>query len=145
MPATATAGRGYLLDVPVYLEPLQPTPNPRVIERWRRVGELRMAVSALIVCDALAQLEERDSKRVWAAWRALLEGRFRWVDVGSEVSAAFREIGAGSGGSAPEGFRRMDRVHGATARAHGLILATTRPAVFAGMPGVATEDWAQPL
>ncbi len=144
MAVNAVHGLGYLLDTPVYLEPLQPDPNRRVMENWRAVGESRMGVSALVVCDALAQIQARGSKRIWAAYHGLLEGRFPQVPVDASVVEAFMAILAKPGGGEGVGRRRLDLLHAATARAHGLIMATTRPAVYEAIPGLGVEDWSQP-
>lgn len=134
----------YLLDLSIYLEPLQPRPNPQVRAHWEQAGEDGLHVSALVEAEAQAVLNARGSRRAWKAWEQLLEGRFPILPLDAGAAATYGELDARcrSRGLAIEARALFQA---AVARRHGLILATARPTAFTGLEGVAVEDWTSPL
>jgi predicted nucleic acid-binding protein len=133
----------HLLDTSVYCQPLRKKPLPAVVARWKAIGDASLCVSVLCEAEVLQGLEVRGSDPLWDRYRSLLEGRLPVLDVTVEVARIYATI---AGGLIRGGKPRpvVDLLIAATARASGLVLATLNPRHFAGIEGLAVEDWSTP-
>ena len=130
----------HLLDTSVYCQPLKPAPLPSVVRRWRELGDAALAIS--VICDAELRygLDWSGSSRLQQQYEELLENRLPVLDVDTDVARHFARIKAGCRrrGLVASDF---DFLIAATAKAHGLILATLNAPHFRGIEGLPVEDW----
>ena len=132
----------HLLDTSVYCQPLKPRPLPPVQSRWRALGDEAVAISAVGGAELLYGLELKPSRKLNAQYEALLKGRLHLFPVDASVARCFAQIKAAAkrqGRACPD----LDFLIAATAKAHGLILATLNYRHFAGIEGLAVEDWSK--
>ena len=132
----------HLLDTSVYCQPLKPKPLPSVERRWRDLGDAALAISAICEAELLYGLEWKQSARLYAQYDRLLQNRLPVLAVDS---AAARIFGRLKPACRRNGFVAcdFDFLIAATAKAHGLVLATLNLRHFAGMEGLAVEDWSR--
>ena len=132
----------HLLDGSVYCQPIKPKPLVPVRERWIALGDDALAVSAICEAEVLYGLELKKSAKLGALYDGLLKERLRVLPVDSGVAKHFASLKAWTkvNGRSPTDF---DLLIAATARAHGLALATLNARHFQGLPGLAVEDWSQ--
>jgi predicted nucleic acid-binding protein len=130
----------HLLDTSVYSQRLRREPHPAVVKRWRALGDDALAVSAICEGELVFGLELKESERMWLEYRECLKGRLAFLPVDRNVVEAYGRLKASLWRvGKPRG--ELDLWIGATALSHRLILATLNARHFAGMPGVAVEDW----
>jgi predicted nucleic acid-binding protein len=130
----------HLLDTSVYCQPLRKKPAPAVVSRWQAIGDAALCVSVLCEAEVLQGLEAKGSERLWERYRTLIEGRLPVLDVTTEVARTYAAL---AGALIRSGRPRpvVDLLIAATARSSGLVLATLNPRHFAGIEGLAVEDW----
>jgi predicted nucleic acid-binding protein len=130
----------HLLDTSVYCQPIKPKPLASVRHRWTSLGDEALAISAIAETEVLYGLELKKSARLEALFDALLRGRLTVLPVDSGVARHFASLKAWAkaNGRAPSDF---DLLIAATAKGHGLTVATLNPRHFQGFPGLAEEDW----
>jgi len=130
----------HLLDTSVYCQPLKPKPLSSVEKRWRALGDEALTVSAICEAEVLYGLELKQSARLHSLYAQLLKGRIPVLPVDAAVAKTFSIMKATC---RRKGFcaSDFDLLIGATAKAHGLILATLNARHFRGMEGLAFEDW----
>ena len=132
----------HLLDTSVYCQPLKPKPVPSVQSRWRALGDEAVAISAVVEAELLYGLELKQSRKLTAQYDALLKDRLYLFPVDAEVARCFAKIKAAAkrrGHACPD----LNFIIAATAKAHGLILATLNYRHFADIEGLAAEDWSK--
>ena len=132
----------HLLDTSVYCQPLKPKPLPSVQSRWRALGDEVLAISAVCEAELLYGLELKQSRRLSAQYEALLKNRLHLFPVDAAVAQSFSKIKAAAkrkGHACPD----FDFLIAATAKVHNLILATVNYRHFAGIEGLAVEDWSK--
>ena len=132
----------HLLDTSVYCQPLKPKPVPSVQSRWRALGDDAVAISAVVEAELLYGLELKQSRKLTAQYDALLKDRLHLFPVDADVARCFAKIKAAAkrrGHACPD----LDFIIAATAKAHGLLLATLNYRHFAGIEGLAVEDWSK--
>jgi predicted nucleic acid-binding protein len=130
----------HLLDTSVYSQVLKPAPLPAVVRRWQQLGDDRLAISAICEAELLYGLALRGSARLYASYERVLKDRLQLLVVDRVVAAAFASAKAAQrnrGQMVPD----LDLLIAATAKAHGLVVATTNIKHFALLEGVAVEDW----
>lgn len=130
----------YLLDTSIYSQPLKPTPNPNVVARWKTLGDGPLAISVITEAELRYGLALKGSAKLDAAYAALLKGRFPVLPVDQVVGDVFAEMKATQqrmGKPVPD----LDLLIAATARAHGLIVATLNVRHFALIADIVVEDW----
>ena|ERR1051326_62952 len=130
----------HLLDTSVYSQPLRPAPLPSVVRRWQNLGDESLAISVICQAEILYGLELKQSQRLTSLYNHLLKDRLRVIAVDGAVAATFSRIKANcrkKGVSASD----FDFLIAATAKAHGLIIATVNFRHFSGIEGVGVEDW----
>ncbi len=130
----------HLLDTSVYCQPLKPRPIPEVERRWRDLGDDALAISVIGEAELLYGIELKQSARLHGLYGQLLRGRFIVLPVDTAVAKSFGQIKAAA---RKKGFAAsdFDFLIAATARTHGLILATLNIRHFEGLHGLAVEDW----
>jgi len=132
----------YLLDTSVFCQPIKDKPSPAALERWDEAGEASVCTSAVCVVEVLQGLEARQSRKYWRRYRELLAGRYPVLPFDVSAAAHFGKLAAAlrrAGSPKPA----IDLLIAATARRHGLTVATLNPRHFVGLPGVDVEDWSE--
>jgi predicted nucleic acid-binding protein len=133
----------HLLDTSVYSQPIRLRPLPSVMQRWKSLGDYRVAVSVVTISEVLYGLERSNSDRLRSAYHEILEGRLLAIPVNERVAAAFGLMKADQerlGRRVPD----LDLLIAATARVHGLVVATLDLRHFPLIEGVVVEDWSNP-
>ena len=132
----------HLLDTTVYCQPLRKKPLPKVVARWKSLGDTALCVSVLCEAEVLRGLEAKSSPRLWDRYRNLLEGRLPILEVTVEVARSYASL---AGPLIRNGNPRpvVDLMIAATAKRSGLILATLNARHFEGIEGLAVEDWSR--
>ena len=130
----------HLLDTSVYCQPLRKKPVPSVVARWKALGDGSLCVSVLCEAEVLQGLEVKDSAALWDRYRALLDGRLPILDVTADVARTYASL---AGPMIREGRPRpaIDLLIAATAKSHGLILATLNPRHVEGIDSLGVEHW----
>jgi predicted nucleic acid-binding protein len=132
----------HLLDTSVYCQPLKPRPLPTVERRWAAIGDTAVAVSVVCEAELLFGLALNPSARLTSLYESSLKGRYKILPVDSLVAGIYGQMKATcrkQGLPLPD----FDLLIAATARAHGLILATLNARHFRRIEGLAVEDWAR--
>lgn len=130
----------HLLDTSVYSQPLKPRPLSTVEQRWHALGESALAISVICEAEILYGLELKKSSRLQALYDQSLKDRLFIYPVDAAVAKTFSVIKAAcpvKGVSASD----FDFLIAATAKTHGLILATLNIRHFQGIEGLAVENW----
>lgn len=130
----------HLLDTSVYSQPLRKAPLESVRKRWQAIGDEKLRVSVICEAELLQGLELKSSRKLWKAYDEILKGRLGGLDVDHRVAATYARLAAIM---TKMGLKRpaFDLLIAATARVHGLIVATCNYKNFAPIDGVAVEDW----
>ena len=132
----------HLLDTSVYCQPLKPKPLPSVRHRWEQLGDGVLAISVICEAELLYGLELKQSRKLVAKYDALLKNRLHTFAVDLNIAEKFGQTKAAArkaGRPCPD----FDILIAATAKVHGLILATLNYRHFAGLDGLAIEDWSR--
>ena len=132
----------HLLDTSVYCQPIKPKPLAPVRERWTALGDDALAISAICESEVLYGLEQKKSARLERLYDGLLKERLRVLPVDSGAARHFASLKAWAkvNGRSPSDF---DLLVAATARTHGLKLATLNIRPFQGIPDLTVEDWSR--
>jgi predicted nucleic acid-binding protein len=132
----------HLLDTSVYCQPIKPTPLVPVQERWAAKGDDALAISTICEAELLYGLELKKSQRLTALYEALLKDRLRNLPVDTGVARHFASLKAWAKVNGRP-LSDFDLLIAATARTHGLTLATLNIRHFRNLPGVTVEDWSR--
>jgi predicted nucleic acid-binding protein len=130
----------HLLDTSVFSQPIKNQPISAALTRWSRLGEGAVCTSAICVAEVRQGLEFRASDKYWDRYQELLEDRYAVLPFDHAVATTFGRLAAvvrRRGRPVPV----VDLMIAATAKHHGLIVATLNVKHFAGIPGLAVEDW----
>ncbi len=132
----------HLLDTSVYYQPIKPKPLPSVEQRWRELGDEALAISAICEAELLYGIEWKQYVKLQAHYDQLLKNRIQVLSVDTAVAKQFGQIKAAC---RKKGFvaSDFDFLIAATAKAHGLALATLNFRHFSSIEGVAVEDWSR--
>lgn len=130
----------YLLDTSVYSQPLKPTPNANVVSQWQALGDAPLAISVITEAELHYGLALKGSAKLNAAYGALLKGRLPVLPVDQAVGAVFAEMKA-TQQRAGKPVADLDLLIAATARTHGLIVATLNVRHFTLIADLVVEDW----
>jgi predicted nucleic acid-binding protein len=132
----------YLLDTSVYSQPIKEISIPMVLQRWGQLPYENVATSSICEAEVLKGLEWRGSRQLWTKYEMILQGKCVVIPFDQPCAVQFAKISAQL---RKKGHTRdnMDLLIAATARAHGLIVATLNAKHFAGIEGVAVEDWSR--
>ena len=132
----------HLLDTSIFCQPIKNSPHPAVMEKWSSLGDEATCTSAICVAEILQGLEERNSQKYWNRYRAILENQYPELPFDSGVAQVYSKLATElkqAGRSKPV----VDLMIAATAKRHGLIVATLNSRHFSDIPGLAFEDWAR--
>jgi predicted nucleic acid-binding protein len=113
-----------------------------VERRWRELGDDALAISVICEAELLYGLQLKQSAKLNSLYEQLLQDRVQTLTVDAAVAKTFSQIkaaGRKKGCSASD----FDFLIAATAKAHGLILATLNVRHFHAIEGLAVEDWSQ--
>jgi predicted nucleic acid-binding protein len=130
----------HLLDTSVYCQPLKPRPLPQVESRWRSLGDDALATSVICEAEVLYGIELKQSTRLLVLHDQLLRNKLTILPVDAAIAKTFALVKATArkrGFSASD----FDFLIAATAKAHGLTVATLNVRHFNGIQGLAVEDW----
>jgi predicted nucleic acid-binding protein len=132
----------HLLDTSVFCQPIKPKPLLSVQHRWSELGDDALAVSIICEAELLYGLELKQSARLNSLYEELLRNRLQVLSVDNAVAVQFSHIKAIC---RKKGFCASDFAFliAATAKAHGLVLATLNKRHFDGIEGLAFEDWSR--
>lgn len=135
--------RTHLLDTSVYSQPVRRTMHPVVAARWLALGNDSAAISAICEAEVLYGLKKRGSPQMCETYDSILRGRLPVLPVDADVAATYADlrVTCETNGST---VQDMDLLIAATAKTHGLTVATLNVSDFARIPGLAVEDWSQP-
>lgn len=130
----------HLLDTSVYCQPLKPRPLAGVQQRWHTLGDEALATSAACEAELCYGLELKKSARLNSVYQSLLENRLTLLPIDGAVARVFGQIKAAA---RKKGFAAsdLDFLIAATAKVHGLVLATLNVRHFDQIEGLAVEDW----
>ncbi|OHE87877.1 MAG: hypothetical protein A3G75_08825 [Verrucomicrobia bacterium RIFCSPLOWO2_12_FULL_64_8] len=157
----------HLLDTSVYSQPVRRSMHPGVAARWSAVSPESAAISAVCEAEVLYGLKKHGSPQMREAYVSILRGRFSVLPVDQEVAATYADLRCDCERqgvtvealdlliAARELLELSKSLHGvtvealdlliaATAKTHGLIVATLNVTHFFRIPGLAVEDWSQP-
>lgn len=132
----------YLLDTSVFSQPVKDRPVQSALNRWHTTEAIGHATctSAICVAEILQGLHVRQSARYWKRYKELIEHRYPVLPFDSVVAETYGELSATmkrQGRTRPV----LDLMIAATAKTHGLVVATLNLEDFRDIPGVAVEDW----
>ena len=133
----------HLLDTSVYSQRLKPLPHVHAIGRWDKLGDELVVTSTICEAEVLFGIAHKASTRLAAAFSTQLRPRLAILPLDSACAAAYAEFRAAcrrNGNPVAD----MDLLIAATAKAHGLVLATLNHRHFSLIPGLTVEDWSQP-
>jgi predicted nucleic acid-binding protein len=130
----------HLLGTSVYCQPLKPQPLPAVEQRWRALGDSAFATSIICEAEVLYGLELKKSARLQALYDQLLKARMPIFPVDAAVAKVFSVIKAACRKKGASAFD-FDFLIAATAKTHGLVLATLNIRHFQDIEGLAFENW----
>jgi predicted nucleic acid-binding protein len=130
----------HLLDTSVFSQPIKDRPVEEVLSRWEALGDNAVCTSAICLAELKQGLETRQSETYWRRFRMLLEDRYAVLPFDENAAATYAGLAAELAAiGKPKPI--VDLFIAATARQHGLILATLNAKDFDGIPGLAVENW----
>lgn len=135
--------RTHLLDTSVYSQPIKRSAHPVVESRWRTLGDDSLAISAICEAEVLFGIEKHGSTRLQNAYDSTLRGRLPLLQIDADVAATYARLRAECERSGQR-VADMDLLIAATAKTHGLIVATLNVSDFNRIPGITFEDWSVP-
>lgn len=132
--------RTYLLDTSVYSQPIRRQMHAGVVGRWDGLSQANSAVSAICEAEVLFGLKKNGSDRMRSIYDATLRGRFPVLPIDAEVAATYADLRAECEGNGVK-VQDMDLLIAATAKTHGLTIATLNGKDFKCIAGLKVEDW----
>ena len=132
--------RTHLLDTSVYSQPIKRQMHPGVQTRWESLAADEVAISAICEAEVLFGLRKKGSDRLRDLFETMLRGRFHVLPIDSDVAATYADL-RGDCEDAGITIDDMDLLIAATAKTHGLTIATLNTKHFGKIPGVSYEDW----
>lgn len=130
----------YLLDTSVYAQPLKLKPSKVALERWQSVGFEETAVSAITEAEVLSGLYFHGGQQRFHYYQNSLRDRVRVLDVDAAVARLYARLKARQT-RMELAVCETDLLIAATAKAHGLTVATLNWRAFGKIEGVTWEDW----
>lgn len=135
--------RTHLLDTSVYSQLIRPAMPATVAGRWQAVGDEAMVIASICEAEVLYGIKKAGSVRLLRDYDFAMKGRYHVLDIDSEVAATYADLRVECERA---GFtvQDMDLLIAATAKTHGLTVATLNYSDFSRIPGLTVEDWSQP-
>lgn len=132
----------HLLDTSVYCQPIKKKPLPCVEKRWREIGDQSICISVICEAELLQGLEAKGSLKLWKAYESILKNRLVILPVDVKTAETYSKL---AHKMKEKGKPRpvFDLLIAATAKTHGLIVATCNYSDFSGIEGLAVENWAK--
>jgi predicted nucleic acid-binding protein len=134
----------HLLDTSVYSQPLKRKPVLAALKRWEDLGDARVAASIVSEAEVLFGLAWSGASWLQEKYDAELKSRLPLLIVDRDVATHYATIRAALRRQGMT-VENMDLLIAATAKAHGLILATLNVKDFENIDGLTIEDWSEPL
>lgn len=129
-----------LLDTSVYSQALRRKAVPEVLNRWQEMGDGLCSISIVTVAEVEWGLHKLADTATWSRYEALLKPRLKVLPTDAKVWNRFARMKAAQA-QEEKPIADLDLLIGATAAAHGLIVATCNIRHFAMIEGVQAEDW----
>ncbi|MFT5471093.1 MAG: tRNA(fMet)-specific endonuclease VapC [Verrucomicrobiales bacterium] len=132
----------YLIDTSIYAQPLRKNPLQQVLERWQQVGFDATAVSIVTEAEVLSGLYLHGGERRFHYYQNSLRDRVQILNVDPPVARLYARLKARQTRMnlpLPEN----DLFVAATAKAHGLTVATLNRKSFEQIEGLTWEDWSR--
>ncbi|MBI4703656.1 MAG: type II toxin-antitoxin system VapC family toxin [Deltaproteobacteria bacterium] len=135
-------GATHLLDTSAYSQPLRRRPLEAVCRRWQSLGDRRLCISVICHAELLQGIELARSPKLRRAYERILAGRLPILNVDPLVAETYARLAAQM---TARGLPRpaFDLLIAATAKVHGLVVATCNYKDFEPIEGVAVEDWSR--
>lgn len=130
----------HLLDTSVYCQPIKKRPLPSVEKRWRAIGDKSVRISVICEAELLQGLEAKNSRKLWKAYENILKNRLEILPVDVKIAETYAQL---ANMMKKKGKPRpvFDLLIAATAKTHGLIVATCNYLDFSRIEGIAVENW----
>jgi tRNA(fMet)-specific endonuclease VapC len=130
----------FLLDTSVYSQPLRRKPVHPALSRWQAVGDSQCVISAATAAEIEWGLHDENNPVRWEKYAALLKNRLQILDTSGSVWSLFARMKARQQ-KLSEPVSDLDFIIAATAKAHGLIVATLNVNDFSRIEGLAWDNW----
>lgn len=135
--------RTHLFDTSVYSQPVRKTMHAAVAARMTSIDDQSVAVSAICEAEVLFGLRKNGSPQMAARFDSLLKGRFHVLPIDRDVAETYATLRAACEKKGVT-VGDMDLLIAATAKTHGLTVATLNCKDFTCIDGVLVEDWSLP-
>ena len=132
----------HLLDTSVYCQPIKKKPLPFVEKYWRTIGDQSVCISVICEAELLQGLEVKNSRKLWKAYESILKNRLVILPVDIKIAKTYAKLAStmkARGKPRPV----FDLLIAATAKTHGLIVATCNYSDFLCIEGIAVENWSK--
>ncbi|MDD2706703.1 MAG: type II toxin-antitoxin system VapC family toxin [Verrucomicrobiae bacterium] len=130
----------HLLDTCVYCQPIRRHPLESVMRWMDAIGDRHMAISVICEVEILFGINRLHGGQLRHVYECLLKDRFPILTIDQRVAVTAAEIKF-KRESRGQPMAPFDLLIAATAKTHRLILATLNAKHFAGIEGLAVEDW----
>ena len=130
----------YLLDTSVYAQPLRLNPSAPVLERWQQVGFDDTAVSIITEAEVLWGLYYHGGEQRFHYYQNGLRDRVQVLNIDAPVARLYARLKARQT-RMQQPVAENDLLIAATAKAHGMTVATLNSSAFGKIEGVMWEDW----
>ncbi len=131
----------HLLDTSVFSQPIKDRPAEAVLARWEELGDRAVCTSAICLAEMKQGLEVRRSEKYWRRFNHLLADHYPILPFDEDTATTYARLAAELR-SVGKPKPTIDLFIAASAKQHGLILATLNAKDFNGIPGLAVENWA---
>lgn len=132
--------RTHLLDTCVYSQPIRRAMHAGVEARMKAMAPDTCAISAICEAEVLFGLRKNGSERMRGIYDSILRNRFHILPIDADVAKTYADLRAGCE-SRGVTVADMDLLIAATAKTHGLTVATLNASDFTCIDGVSVEDW----
>lgn len=132
----------HLLDTSVYCQPIKKKPLAVVEKYWRTIGDQAGCISVICEAELLQGLEAKNSRKLWKAYESILKNRLIILPIDIKVAETYAKL---ANTMKTKGKPRpvFDLLIAATAKTHGLIVATCNYSDFSCIEGIAVENWSE--
>ncbi|MCP4270310.1 MAG: type II toxin-antitoxin system VapC family toxin [Candidatus Brocadiaceae bacterium] len=132
----------HLLDTSVYCQPIKKKPLPQVEKYWRAIGDQSVCISVICEAELLQGLEAKNSRKLWKAYDSILKNRLVIFPIDTKTAETYAKL-ASTMNAKGKPRPALDLFIAATAKTHGLIVATCNYSDFSCIEGVAIENWSK--
>lgn len=130
----------HLLDTSVYCQPIKKKPLLQVEKYWRAIGDQSACISVICEAELLQGLEAKNSRKLWKAYDCILKNRLIILPIDTKIAETYAKL-ASTMNAKGKPRPVFDLLIAATAKTHGLIVATCNYSDFSCIEGVAVENW----